>query len=357
MENDIEINSNIENVSNPDEILSTLGYDKSFWDLVESKKSSWDQKGKNGDKTLYSCKVKVKPKLTPEFNPNEFLKIFESVCNNLNVNKTTISKSTRTTLDKDKLMLISSIELHLGKIGWSLESGFDYNKTIASDRVKQVTKLILKTQVIRKCDTALLIIGNDYFNADGISQATTHGTPQQMEMRWQDMFQLGLELYVDLIESIKSEFNNIEIKLVAGNHARSAEFYLFSALKQRYSQDSKFIFDKDFKETKSYTFGSTSLFFNHGDVDDNRLCKSLPAEFPKEWSSARFRELHLYHFHKDSVKLDNDLGLVIIRNPSPCSTDYWHYHNRFIGINPSYTIYEYDRELGRIGTDTINFIQ
>jgi hypothetical protein len=347
-----------EQKADSDTFLENVGFDPVFWELLEHKQSTWEQKSKEGDKTLSSCKIKVKPRDTPKFDPEEFAKKLVDICKNIKLSKISLPASTRSkNLDDKKLMLISAIELHLGKLAYDKESGSTYNYQVSENRFNKILSKILEDQSKLNCGECLVIIGNDYYNADGITEATTRGTPQQVDLRWQEMFSKGLELYINLFENIKYKFNKINVKLVAGNHARSTEFYLYTALAQRYSNDKTINFSEDIKETQSFLFGVNSLYFNHGDVDESRLIKSLPSEFPEDWTKSLIRDLHLYHYHKNATKVDQDLGLTVIRNPSPCSSDYWHYHNRYVGIIPSYNTYIYDYCEGKISTNTINFLE
>mgnify|MGYP003346276768 CR=1 FL=1 len=59
---------------------------------------------------------------------------------------------------------------------------------------RSVINLVEKATNIYKLDRILLVIGNDFYNADGKSGATTAGTPQDCDSRWYKMFKEGLEL-------------------------------------------------------------------------------------------------------------------------------------------------------------------
>ena len=257
-------------------------------------------------------------------------------------------------LDDNKLLELSGIELHLGKMAWSGETGQDYDKNIAQDRFNTIYNEILEQQKVEQCGTCLMCIGNDFFNSDTVNATTTKGTPQTNDLRWQKLFNIGLELYTKMILGLSDKFNNLEIRLQSGNHDKMASFYLYIALSCYFKDYKNIHFSKDYKDVQCFLWGKCGIFFSHGDVNLKRLIKSIPAEFYEEWGKTIFRELHLGHLHKELV-VDDDSGMITRRIGSPTATDQWHYEERFIGATQKYQTFVWDKEKGLQNIKYINF--
>ena len=133
--------------------------------------------------------------------------------------------------------------------------------------------------------------------------------------------------------------------LCAGNHARAMETFLYMALEQRFVGDDVVHFIENYRLTQVYQFGKCAIFYNHGDANLKQTIKSIPAEFPEVWGTHPFRELHLGHLHKE-VTVDDEGGMITRRIGSPCSTDAWHYGNRFIGAIKKHQIFIWNAKEG-----------
>lgn len=169
------------------------------------------------------------------------------------------------------------------------------------------------------------------------------------------MFLLGLKMYKEMLIDFKSKFNDIEVRLVSGNHDEMASFYLYMALSQYFNNDETIKFSDNYKNVQSYVFGNNLIVFTHGDSNLKRLIKSIPVEFYTEWGSTIYRELHLGHLHKEVV-VDDESGLITRRIGSPTGTDQWHYEERFIGSTQKAQTFIWHEEYGLQRINYINFM-
>lgn len=335
-------------------LLDFLGYNHQDWEFIYITTSVWQQHTKEQTtKQLYAVKFKVKPKIA-ELELRDALKIAQEVFSQ-GIKPLKIKKEKKSSvLNENKLMFIPQIEAHLGKISDEIETGTNYNYNIAIERVKKIFEECLLMQEREKCGTCLLIIGGDFFNSESNSQ-TTRGTPQQNDIRYKKMFNIGLELYTEGILTLKNYFDKIDVKITVGNHARAMEYFLYIALSCFFKGDDKIIFSEDYKDTQSYVFGKVGMFFNHGDPNQRRLVSSIPAEFYKEYGATKFRYLFLGHLHK-LEQINSENGIIVHRVPAICENDNWHYENRFgIGNIPQHEIMIFDKECGIISNNYICF--
>ena len=335
-------------------LLEYLGYNPNEWEFVFVTTSTWNQHTKEQTtKQLYAVKFKVKP-IAKEANIEDAIEsakeLFRAEIEPL---KLKIHPKDNT-LNKNKLLEIPAIELHLGKMAWGGDTGQDYDKDIATNRFYHILEQVINIQEQEKCQTALVTIGNDFFNSDTVNATTTKGTPQTNDLRWKKMFLLGLKLYTEFIETLRSKFNKIDVRLCSGNHDKMSSFYLYLALQQYFKNDDKLDFSDNYKDYQCYQFGKCAIFFGHGDSNLKRIIQSIPAEFYKEWGSSIFRELHLGHLHKEVV-VDDQSGMITRRIGSPTGTDQWHYEERFIGSTQKHQVFVWDAETGLKSIEYINF--
>src|SRR5690606_36994603 len=93
-------------------------------------------------------------------------------------------------------------DLHLGKMGWSEETGDgDYDIRIAESRFRTALEDLITKASGYSTGRILFIIGNDFFNSDRNYPftSTTSGTPQEDDTRWQKSFRLGVRLITEAI--------------------------------------------------------------------------------------------------------------------------------------------------------------
>ena len=340
----------------PEIILEKFGYDKEQWEVVSWTFGKWEVaiKDEEQNRVCTTIRAKIKPKSQKEISLEKYLEVAKEVFSK-NVKPIPYKRNKKDSqLDSNKLLELTGMELHLGKMSWSGETGQDYDKNIAQDRFYTIYNEVLEQQETEKCDTCLICIGNDFFNSDTVNATTTKGTPQTNDLRWQKLFNIGLELYTQMLLGLSDKFNNIEIRLQSGNHDKMASFYLYIALSCYFKDFKNIHFSKNYKDVQCYLWGKCGIFFSHGDTNLKRLIKSIPAEFYEEWGRTTFRELHLGHLHKEVV-VDDDSGMITRRVGSPTGTDQYHYEERYIGATQKYQTFVWHKKEGLQNIKYINF--
>jgi hypothetical protein len=334
-------------------MLQYLGYNPDEWEFVFFTTSVWMQHTKEQTtKELYAVKFKLKP-LTNDLSLDKAVEAAKEVFSK-SITPYEFETTEHKDLNIDKLMEIPAIELHLGKYAEYDETGQDYSSDIAEKRFYHILDEILKTQEQEKCDTVVVMIGNDFFNTDTVGNTTTKGTPQMNDVRWKNLFMRGLEMYKNLFFTLREEFNHIDVRLCQGNHDVMSSFYLYIALSSFFAADDKIKFSDNYKEYQCYKFGDNAIFFGHGDNNFKRLLRSIPAEFYQEWGSSKYRELHLGHLHSE-LTVDEQSGMITRRIGSPSGTDAWHYGERFLGAVQKHQLFIWDKHNGLKGIRYITF--
>lgn len=329
-----------EDLRDPKRLLNKLGYDPDKWELLTYRVSKWES---GNGKELHAIKYKVKPRT--EISITDMLKAAKEAFSEGIEAFNLIIPEPINGLDNNKLMEIAPIELHMGKMSNFIETGENYDLKIAKKRFFDIFQDIYTKQTIEKCGNCVLIIGSDFFNSESDNCTSKDKVPQQNDTRYIKLFSEGIKMYTKALLSLRGMFNKVDVMLCAGNHARAMETFLYMALEQRFFGDNIIHFIENYRLTQVYTFGNCAIFYNHGDANLQQTIKSIPAEFASEWGAHPYRELHLGHLHKE-VTVDDNGGMITRRIGSPCSTDAWHYGNRFVGAVKKHQIFIWDKNDG-----------
>lgn len=340
----------------PEMILGKFGYSIEEWELISWTFGKWEVaiKDEENNRICTTIRAKIKPRKIKEISLDSYKEIVIDVLGKHIQPIQRPPKEIDRELKKDKLLELPAMELHLGKMAWSGDTGQDYDKDIAQERFYAILDEIVEQQRIEQCGTCLLCVGNDFFNSDTVNATTTRGTPQQSDLRWKKLYNIGLQLHIDEIETLRPLFNKIEVRYCPGNHDTMASFYLYIALACYYKDDKTVNFVDNFKEVQCFEWGKCAIAFTHGYGNLKRLIKSIPIEFRLEWAKCPYFELHLGHLHKEMV-VDDDSGLITRRVGSPTGTDQYHYEERFIGATQKYQTFVWDKEKGLQNIKYINF--
>ena len=331
-------------LGDPNKLLEKLGYNPSQWDIISLTSKTWEQGQKNNNtkKNLYSIGLKLKRK--NELTDTDVIDSIKTLINEniepIEFEKLPYNKE----LNPNQMMEICPVELHMGKLSNADETGENYDLKICKSIFENLVIRISQIQQEKKCGRAVVIIGSDFFNSES-DNMTTNKTPQQNDTRYKKLFLSGLELYTKALLTFRKLFNEVEVRICSGNHARAMEFFLYIALAQYFKDDDIINFVEDYKDTQAIQFGNCAIFYNHGDANLKRTKASMAAEFYEIWGKTIYRELHLGHLHKE-VTVDDESGMITRRIGSPCATDAWHYTNRFIGAIKKHQIFIWDKNDG-----------
>jgi hypothetical protein len=198
-------------------------------------------------------------------------------------------------------------DLHLGKMSWDEETGGgDYDLKTAKKVFKTaILHLIGEAAIHYKMDRILFVVGNDLFNSDTAYPitATTAGTPQQDDTRWQKIFREGRELMSWAI-NLFAEICPVDVLVVPGNHDFQKSFYLGEVLEAKFANNENVNINNSPRTRKYYHWGRNMLGFAHGnrkDENEARLVDSMNSEGPTfcnvDWRDIDIKEWHCGDIH------------------------------------------------------------
>ena len=250
--------------------------------------------------------------------------------------------------NNSKLAVVCLFDIHLGKI-----AHFKYTRNTDNLREQEESyrvefgKLLsfIKSQSIFEI---ILPIGNDLLNVDNVDLGTSKRTPQSNTSDLHGMFELGLNLMTETINSLAQLGCKVNVVLVPGNHATMSETYLALALDQVYKNDVRVDIDHSPNPRKYYQWGKVCLGFAHGELPLKKYAELFPHEAKEFFSSSNHFEMlvgdkHIEEVHKNGI---HDDGVIVRRLAALTQTDSWHHQSGYtLSKRRSYVLI-YDKENG-----------
>jgi hypothetical protein len=214
----------------------------------------------------------------------------------------------------------------------------------------------MRAYASHKLEKTIYVIGGDLLNMDTFSGTTTSGTPVDNEQRAQDAYNEAFDALYWSVNYIKQFCNELEVVYLPGNHDRLSSYHIAHALSKCFQEDRNIKFNVEYSERKVVVYGDNFFAFEHGDVTKKLTPLVYATEFPKQWGSTIYRTCYTGHFHTkkttEYITENEHTGFSIKHLPSLCSTDYWHYHNKFVGSKRQAVMEVHDKENGKVSEFT-----
>jgi hypothetical protein len=315
----------------PEEIIELLKIDTKKWKLS----SYWNKERQDGwfvSAMVTAIKQESKDYLAQamaNFKP-DYQPVLEPIVNN--------------NFHRDSVGIISTQDLHFGK---------EDNDDIVDHFKEAIKNLVYRAYMSHKLTKIIYVIGGDLLNMDTFSGSTTSGTPVDNSMRAQEAYKKAFDTLYWSISFIKNYCENLHVVYIPGNHDRLSSYHMAHALSKCFdTEDYSIYFDVEYSERKVVVCGHNFFAFEHGDVSKKNTALVYATEFPLSWGGTKHRTCYTGHFHsKKTIEYTTENehnGFSIKHLPSLCSTDYWHYHNKFVGSKRQAIMEVHDIEKGKV---------
>lgn len=302
----------------PEEIIEILKIDTTKWKLSQF----WNKE--KGSKWLVSALVTRLPQ--EEQVQNSFLELLEEYKIPQITPVDPAVYWLNATASEKVCGVLSLQDLHFGKPG-----NEDMGK-ILNDSVEYLIGKAYKNYFL---DKIVLVIGPDTLNMDTFDGTTTKGTPVENSETATKAYMKAFEAILQAIGTIKQFCENLEVVFIPGNHDRLSSFHLLHAVSQAFKEWPNIQFNIDYAERKVITYGENMLCMEHGDVTAKNNPLVYAVEFPREWGVCKHRMLYTGHYHgrktKEFVTENEEHGFVTRIIPALTNSDYYHYHNKYVG--------------------------
>ena len=221
--------------------------------------------------------------------------------------------------------IMSIQDIHFGKEG---------NQTIDKDFEDTIINLIHRATPSHYIEKLYFVVGGDLINMDTFTGTTTGGTPLENCMTATEAYMQAFDAMHWAIGYLKNFCNDLVVVYVPGNHDRLSSFHLVHALSQ--SIESKNIeWDITYEERKVHVWHNNFNAFEHGDKPSKKTPLVYATEYPREWGDTVNRTLFTGHFHTERkveyMTTAETTGFIHKTLPSIGNTDYYHYHNKYVG--------------------------
>ena len=234
-------------------------------------------------------------------------------------------------ISNESLVAVLSIpDIHVGKLAWEEEVGNAYDTKRAVKTYLEAASHLLDKLRRYGVGRILYVVGNDLLHVDGgVYPATTKGTIQDTDTRWQYAFRRAREATASVIKHA-AEFANIDVVISPGNHDRVLSFTLGEVLAAYFSLFDNVSVDNSPSYRKYKRYGRLLFGITHGDlVKPQSLPALMATEAPRDWGETTHREWFLGHIHKKkewiTTGVDEHNGIRLRYLPSLAGVDRWHY--------------------------------
>ena len=338
---------NEEQLKDPDYLLKVHGYDPNEWELTSAKQSIWNNKL---DNELYSSKITVKPRIGFNWSEDNVRKIFDKVIKDIDIlgcEYARIAGKDEQPPIQDKMILIGISDLHYGLLAKDNLSE-EYNMKIANERFNKIlTDVIQRKQDNQDIEKVILLIGNDFLNADNLQGTTSrHMTPQDQETNWYEMITNATEMLIEGIEKLRFFFPRIEVVNVKGNHDEMSMFGIMQTLNAYYKNSLSVIINTDCRFRQYIKYGTSLIGLSHNErIQD--ITKIMAAESGTDWGECKYKCFLLGHLH-DRKEVGDDYGVDIYRLPSVSGASAWTASQGYCGTNKMSQSFVFDKNKGLI---------
>jgi hypothetical protein len=209
--------------------------------------------------------------------------------------------------EADAMLEIPLFDMHFGI------ADFNYYRDTLSE--------ILSIVRSKHWDRIVIPVGQDLFHNDSIANGvTTKGTLIEKVDLKQAVYD-GRTFYFNLIDTALQSANCVSVIYSPGNHDKTVGWLFMQILKERYGD----IVDDSTAERKAVWWNGCFLGITHGSKgNDNAagLRGKFTKEFPALFATAKVREIHVGHLHRESDSRD-EYGIQIRRLCTKNKDDLW----------------------------------
>jgi hypothetical protein len=197
----------------------------------------------------------------------------------------------------------------------------------------------------------IYVFGGDLLNMDNFQGQTTKGTPVDNDQRAQDAYNDAFDALYWSVNHISQFCDELDVVYLPGNHDRLSSYHLAHGLSKCFNSPN-IVFHVEYAERKVLTWGENFFAFEHGDVSSKNTPLVYATEFSTQWGQTKYRTCYTGHWHRkktmEYVTEDEQHGFAIKQLPSLSRSDYWHYHNKFVGAKRQAVMELHDLTKGKV---------
>jgi len=330
----------------PKAILEAHGLNPTAWEIISYRNNYWNTQLKGGAKQIsYQSRLTAKP-ISNGLDLAEIDKHFAQL------DRTQFKPRVFARPSGNMMAEVNMADLHLGKLCWHGETPENFDYKIARDTYYRIIAEIAEELKGKPLEYITFVWANDFFNTDTINNTTTKLTPQDVDVRWPKMFNVGVEMLVRGIEMLE-ELAPVKTFYTPSNHDEVNGYHALKYLEAWFRRDDNVTVDIDAYPRKYQLYGNTLIGYCHGDKEESkgtkerasRLASLMPLEAANLWAQARTREFHAAHLHSEQM-IQEINGVIVRRISSPTAADVYHTTHGYMGAVRKAQTFLYDKDRG-----------
>lgn len=331
----------------PKETLELHGFKPELWEVVSCTNNFWNSQLTGGIKQIsYQSKLTVKP-IKQAISFEDIDAHFKKL------DRTYRTPPVKHIVRNGSMMAeVNLADLHVGKLAWHGDTPENYDYKIARDMFYQIINEAYQELQDKPIEYITFVWSNDFFNSDTIDQTTTAGTRQDTDVRWQKLFNVGVEMLVSAVDML-SQIAPVKTFYTPSNHDEVNGYHALKYLEAWFRKDPNVEVNTDAYPRKYQLYGNTLIGYTHGDKENSkgtkekasRLASLMPIEASELWSKSKFREFHAAHLHSEQM-IQEINGVIVRRISSPTAADTYHTTYGYLGAVRKAQVFIYDKERG-----------
>lgn len=227
-------------------------------------------------------------------------------------------------------VVTNTAELHYGKRGWVYETGEEYGRAEAAQRLTTARQNMLEEVADRGVPEVFYqAVGNDYLTIDTDNGTTTRGTGQDLDGSAAQIYSEGFDLNVQDIDTLL-QVAPVHILGIPGNHDHLLSIALLKGLQAWYRNNPRVVIEFSARSRAYVDYGNTDLGFAHGDgaLKPKDYMATMAYEDPEKWARTIYRAFFTGHFHSEVVR--ELIGGTHYQMPSLSGKDRYHEKNAYL---------------------------
>ena len=251
------------------------------------------------------------------------------------------------------VLFVAFPDVHHALLAWKEESGADYDIKISHERFMSAIQKLVDAGRVHNLSKIVISMNGDILNSEGYTNATTGGTKQSDDSRWQKAFTTCWKMIRDGIDYCK-QFADVELIINQGNHDHVVAYYLGEVLTAWYTNDNHVTVDNTPTHYKYKQYGNTLVGITHGDgAKPAQLPLLMASDVPKMWANTKHRYFLIGHYHATSTRgfqtESESVGCTVIVCPALSSASDWTVRSGYRSV-PEAQAYLYHETKGRVAT-------
>lgn len=250
--------------------------------------------------------------------------------------------------DKDILTFIPLADFHIGMYGWKSEVGENWDLKIAEHTIGSALDDLISRAPPGQ--DAIILGGGDLLHSDSNENKTARsGAILQVDGRYPKTVITACKLVVRTIDAALRRYNNVQVRMLPGNHDEHATVAVAYFLLAWYRNEPRVAVDADPSLFWWHRFGRVMLGATHGHtVKILEMPQIMAHRRAEDWGLTKYRYIHGFHLHHKAQFATEGGGCVSEIHQAPIPQDAWHYGSGYLSGRSVQAI-TYHREFGEIG--------